>query len=100
MKTLKKAISALFVIPTLIIFGIFTASNTQYIRIKFWPFEFFFEIQLWLAILTSFFIGIILGSFLILISKTLLILNNSRLSSEIKNLKSLIEKKELKLLII
>ena len=93
MKTFKKAISALFVIPILIIFGIFTASNTDYISIKFWPFEFFFEIQLWLAILSSFFIGIILGGLLLSISKTSLIINNSRLSSEIKYLKSLIENK-------
>ena len=53
------------------------------IEIKFWPFQYILQIPLWLGILFSLFLGIILGSSLMLISQIKTKLSSSQLNSQL-----------------
>ena len=83
MRGFKKVLASVFLIPSLIFFSIFTASNNQIIEIKFWPFEYILHVPIWLGILFSLFSGIIFGSLLMLTSQIKMKLNASRLSSQL-----------------
>ena len=83
MRSFKRVLASIFLIPSLIFFSIFTASNNQIIEIKFWPFEYILHVPLWLSILFSLFSGIIFGSLLMLISQIKMKLNSTRLSSQL-----------------
>ena len=83
MRSFKKTLASIFLIPSLIFFSIFTASNNQIIEIKFWPFEYILQVPLWLSILFSLFSGIIFGSLLMLIPQIKMKLKSTRLSSQL-----------------
>ena len=89
MKKIKNTLVAIFSIPILIIFSIFTFSNTDIININLWPLNFIFLIPVWLAIISSLFLGIIIGSSIMLISSFKSKLQTVKMHSEINELKKI-----------